>query len=185
MKYAKLFNVKQTPQSEPIPNSGQMPNSAGGYVWTIDPWKQLDRFLILGTEGGTYYVDERKLTVDGATNVLACIGRDGPRVVSRIAEISEAGRAPKNDPAIFALALCTASPNEATRKAAFEALPSVCRTGTHLFQFAAVVKELRGWGRGIRSAVGGWYNGRSRTTWPTRRSSIASGRVGRTETSSG
>ena len=34
---------------------GQVRNNAGGYAYLIDPKQQLDRFLILGTEGGTYY----------------------------------------------------------------------------------------------------------------------------------
>jgi 60 kDa SS-A/Ro ribonucleoprotein len=33
----------------------------------------------------------------------------------------------------------------------------VCRTGTHLFLFARYVEQFRGWGRGLRRAVGGWY----------------------------
>jgi hypothetical protein len=30
---------------------GQVRNNAGGYAYLIDPKQQLDRFLILGTEG--------------------------------------------------------------------------------------------------------------------------------------
>lgn len=146
-----------TPQSEPIPGSAQVPNSGGGYAWAVDDWTRLDRFLILGSEGGTYYITERKLTAENAEAVARCIAEDGPRVVRRIVEVSEGGRAPKNDPAIFALALCAALGNPATRAAAFEAMPRVCRTGTHLFHFAAFVDGLRGWGRGLREAVGAWY----------------------------
>ena len=43
-----------TPQAEPILGSTQLPNSAGGYAWAVDRWTRLDRFLVLGTEGGTY-----------------------------------------------------------------------------------------------------------------------------------
>ena len=35
--------------------------------------------------------------------------------------------------------------------------PQVCRIGTHLFHFAEYVNALRGWGRGLRNAVGRWY----------------------------
>lgn len=44
----------QTPQTEPLP--GQVLNAAGGFYFLIDDWALLDRFLILGTEAGTYYV---------------------------------------------------------------------------------------------------------------------------------
>ena len=66
----------------------------------------------------------------------------------------EAGRAPKNDPALFALAMAAGSATSATRKAALEALPQVCRTGTHLFRFAQFVEGFRGWGRSLRRAIG-------------------------------
>ena len=71
--------------------------------------------------------------------------------------MSQDGRAPKNDPAIFALAIAAARADDSTRKAAFDALPLVCRTGTHLFQFATFVEGFRGWGRSLRRAVGRWY----------------------------
>ena len=51
--------------------------------------------------------------------------------------------------------------DEATRRAALEALPRVCRISTHLFQFATFVEGFRGWGRSLRRAVGGWYAARS------------------------
>src|SRR4051812_39420538 len=118
MKYAQLFNRKSTHQTQPIPGAGQVQNSAGGYAWPVDAWTQLDRFLILGSEDGTYYIGERKLTVDNAKNVIACLVMDGVRVVERIAEISQKGRAPKNDPAIFALALAASYGDDKTRAAA-------------------------------------------------------------------
>jgi 60 kDa SS-A/Ro ribonucleoprotein len=149
--------TRQTPQSEPILGSNQVPNSAGGYAWAVDDWQRLDRFLVLGTEGGTYYITERQLTLENAQAVLRAIRTDGPRVVRRVVELSEAGRAPKNDPAIFALALAAGRGDPATRRAAFEALPRVCRTGTHLLHFARYVEGFRGWGRGLRSAVAAWY----------------------------
>ena len=82
-----------TAQAEPIPGTTQVANSAGGYAWDVGHWRRLDRFLILGTEGGTFYIGERQLTREGAASVEACIREDGARVVRRVVEISEAGRA--------------------------------------------------------------------------------------------
>ena len=147
-----------TPQAEPIPGTAQVPNSAGGYAWAVDDWKRLDRFLIFGSERGTYYIRERTLTRENAQAVMACLAEDGPRVVRRVVEISESGRAPTNDPALFVLALASAAEDPATRAAALSALPLVARTGTHLFHWLAYVKAFRGWGRGVRSAVGRWYS---------------------------
>ncbi len=153
--YTKIFSLRKTPQNEPI--AGTVANSAGGYAFPVDDWVRLDRFLILGTEGGSYYAGERKLTRENAEAVIRCLAADGPRAVARIVGISDAGRAPKNEAAIFALALATAIGDQATRHAALAALPKVCRTGTHLFQFAEAVQAQRGWGRGLRRSVAGWY----------------------------
>src|SRR5262249_8424903 len=105
INYAKIFNRRATPQSQPIPGSTQVRNSGGGYSWAVDDWTRLDRFLILGAEGGTYYIAERDLVKQNHDAILRCIKQDGVRAVNRIVEISDAGRVPKNDPAIFALAL--------------------------------------------------------------------------------
>ncbi|MEO6526614.1 MAG: TROVE domain-containing protein, partial [Gemmatimonadaceae bacterium] len=103
-----------TPQAEQIPFSTQIPNSAGGYAWPVDHWTRLDRFLVLGSEGGTYYIGERPLTRENAAAVTACLAEDGARVVRRTVEISESGRAPKNDPALFVLAMAAGLGDDAT-----------------------------------------------------------------------
>ena len=60
---------------------------------------RFDRFLILGAEGGTDYITERDLVKQNHDALVRCIKADGVRAVNRIVEISDAGRAPKNDPA--------------------------------------------------------------------------------------
>ena len=159
MKYLKKwFNLKATPQSQPIPGTSQVRNDNAGYVWAVDDWTRLDRFLILGSEGGSYYASEQKLTQASAEAVLRCIAADGARVVARIVAVSYEGRAPKNDPALFALALAAKLGDEPTRRAAHAALPRVARIGTHLFHFAEYVKATGGWGRGTMRAFACWYN---------------------------
>lgn len=157
MTYRNHLNPKQTPQSEPIPGQPQVQNSAGGFVYQLDIWQALQRWLILGAEGGTYYATEQKLTLTNADTVRKCIAADGPRTVQQIIEVSDGGRAPKNEPAIMALALCILHGDMATRSAAYQAVPRVCRIGTHLYHLAAYLKGQRGWGRGLRSAFGKWY----------------------------
>ncbi len=156
--YTKSFNVKKTPQSQPIPGEKQVKNSAGGFVYEVNDWVKLDRFLILGTEGGSYYAKERDLTVKNAEAVLRCIKADGVKAVARIVEVSDKGLAPKNDQAIFALAAALKLGNDETKRAAREAVPAVCRTGTHIFQFAESIKAFGGWGRATARAIANWYN---------------------------
>ncbi|ARU41957.1 hypothetical protein CCB80_12745 [Armatimonadetes bacterium Uphvl-Ar1] len=161
MKYTQLFQSNKTRQNRAIAGSGQTKNHAGGFGWAVDRWELVDRFLILGSETGTYYVGAMALTEMNAQNVIEAIKEDGLRLVSRIIEVSTKNLAPKNDAAIFALALATTYGDEPTRKAAYVAVPLVCRTGTHLFAFASACDSLRGWGRGLRKAIGNWYNSQS------------------------
>jgi 60 kDa SS-A/Ro ribonucleoprotein len=160
MSYLKRHGRRRLPQWLPIPGSGQVPNSAGGFAWEVDDWARLRRFLILGSEGGSYYATEWALTRENARAVERCIRQDGLRAVAEIVRVSEEGRAPKNDPALFALALAAGAGDVTNRRAALDALPRVARTGTHLFRFATFVEQFRGWGRSLRRAVGGWYASR-------------------------
>ena len=155
--YTKHVSVKETPQSEPILGKNQVKNSAGGFVFEVNDFTKLERFLILGTEGGTYYANEKKLTQSNASAVIRCIKTDGKRTLETIVSISLSNRAPKNDPAIFALGLCLKLGDLETRRLASKVVPAVCRIGTHIFSLAEVVKGLGGWGRLTKKAFIGWY----------------------------
>jgi 60 kDa SS-A/Ro ribonucleoprotein len=157
MSYLKRLSLRRPRQSAPIMGSSQMPNSAGGFTWAVDDWTRLRRFLILGSESGSYYASESHLTRENAKAVERCLAADGARTVDEIVRVSQEGRAPKNDPALFALALAAGARETKTRSVALDALPQVARTGTHLFRFATFVQGFRGWGRSLRRAVGRWY----------------------------
>ena len=89
--YAQHVSTRKTPQTQPIPGSAQVRNQAGGYSFAVDDWTRLERFLILGTEGGSYYASERKMTLESATAVMRCIRKDGARVVNTLVAISTEG----------------------------------------------------------------------------------------------
>lgn len=154
--YSAYFSTRQTSQQVQVKKE-QIQNSAGGFVFQLSVWDRLDRWLILGAEGGTYYVGEKDLTVQNAQTIQECLALDGVRTVTRIVEISTSGRAPKNAPAIFALAMAAGHTELRTREVALMNLSKVCRTGTDLFAFVAAVKNFRGWGRMLRKAVAKWY----------------------------
>lgn len=157
-RLARHLNANTTSQREPVIGKAQVQNNAGGYVFQVDDWARLDRFLILGSEGGTYYVGERKLTRDNAAVIERLLKVDGVRLVNRVVEISDSGRAPKNDPAILALAMAAKLGTPETKQAANATLAKVCRIGTHLFSYAESVEAVGGWGSGTRRAVGRWFN---------------------------
>ncbi len=156
---ARLFRgrVAGTPQIAPL-SDAQVRGDGGGYVFPLDRWARVDRFVILGSEGGTYYASEQRLALENAASLVEAIREDGPRVVARLIALSASGRAPKVQPAIFALAACAGLGDEATRRAALgEGLQRVCRTGSHLLAFCSYVEQFRGWGRALRKGVRGWY----------------------------
>lgn len=158
------LTATETPQGLPIPGRDMVENNAGGFVFKLDEWKQLERFLILGSEGGTFYVSEKKLTAENTNKVLLLLQKDGLKVVAKTVEMLKSGRAPKPDVAIFVLALAAAKGDDATRKAALAAVPSALKTGTHLLKFVDTVNGLRGWGRGLKKAVQLWFKERKSET---------------------
>lgn len=161
MSYADLVRTDNIPQTEPL-NARQVKNNAGGFVYALDIWGRLQRFLILGSDAQTYYESARKLTRDNAAVIEQCWAADHARTAQAIIDISVAGRAPKNSPAIFALALGTLSESVDARRAALDAVDQVCRTASHLFEFASILDALgRGFGRSVQRSVQNWYESRS------------------------
>lgn len=158
------FNPGVTAQSKPIPGRAMVKNRGGGYVFSIDKWEALRRFLTIGTMGGTFYAKERELTEEAYLGLIECLKEDGFKAVDMIADVSEKGLALKNDYALYALAVaCTGQAgyitDEGVKRRAFNALPRVARTGTHLFQFVAFREQLGGgWGPSMKKAVLNWYN---------------------------
>ena len=158
MVYLTQVYGAPAPQSEPLPGrEGEMvQNSAGGMVFPVDDFTRLRRFLVLGSEGGSYYAAERKLTVENANAVKRCIEIDGHRVIDETIRASR-GVAPKNGPPIFVLAMAASFGGDDVRRYALSVLPQVARTGSHLFRFIEYADAMRGWGKGLRRAIGAWY----------------------------
>jgi len=158
-KYTNHYNTKKTSQREAVPGreAEMAKNYAGGVVFKLDEMKVLDRFLILGSDKPTYYASAKTLTKKNANNILGLIKKDAKGVVDRIVEVSDAGRAPNNDPALFALAMVAGLADDEGKKYALDNLSKVARIGTHLFHFVEYVQEFRGWGRGLRNGLANWY----------------------------
>lgn len=140
-----------------VPLPDQIENNAGGYYYAIDDWARLDRFLMLGTESGTYYVNAPKLTKENSAIVLKLLDEDPNRVMGRVVELSTEGRLPKNDTALFVLALAASHNNLDVRRRALYLLPKIARTGTHLLTFVDIVTNMRGWGSSLKKGIAEWF----------------------------
>lgn len=153
-----------TPQSQPIA-ANQVQNEAGGFVWQVDDLERFRRFLVLGSEGGTYYASQQQLGQENAQALMRLIAQGrGPEAVKIIVEYSTGGRTAKQDPIILSLALCARSKHMETKRAAYAALGEVLRIPTHLFNFVEICETLSkpstGWGRAHRKAIQKWYTGK-------------------------
>jgi 60 kDa SS-A/Ro ribonucleoprotein len=132
-------------------DSSQVQNNAGGFVYGLDKWQRLARFLVLGSESPTYYQSKRKLTLENAQVVRECV-RSSP---ADVVEVLEKHRTlPKHDTALFVLSVVVAYDASVVTCEQFN---SIVRTGTHLFQFLEMTLAQRGWGRGLQRLVKGWY----------------------------
>lgn len=158
------FISRKIPQTEKA-DERQVLNSAGGFVFALTPEKGLERFLILGTGGGTFYAGERELTEENLDNLRSLTETNFKYVVDTIVDISTNGRAYKNNAAIFALAFVMTFGNEEAKSYAREKVNQVARISTHLFTFNKYLKLLApgtGLGTSRNRAIAAWYD--SRTT---------------------
>ena len=148
-----------TPQTMAIPGreSEMAKNNAGGVTFVLDQWGILDRFLSIGSESAGYYVGQKETTKQSFDTVKKCIAADGLRVVARALEYSLAGRAPKNDPSVVAIALAAVYGDSITVAAAYDALPRIARTGTWLFLFVSILDSLGKWNAAAKRGVAKWY----------------------------
>lgn len=135
----------------------QVQNHEGGYVFEVSELTRVKRFLMLGTDGGSYYQGERDLTKDNAKIVIDYAKANGIRLANLLLDISEGGRAPKQNPTLFALAVIFAFGDVPAKHAARVVFNRIVRTGTHLFLFTKYVEQFRGWGPSVQKAVAGWY----------------------------
>lgn len=149
-----------TPQTKRTPGrTDEVRNNAGGFTFKVDDKSRLDRFLILGTDKGTYYVGERKLTDQNVKFLKDMIRSNERLVVDAAVDVSTNGRALKNSPALFTMASVMADgKNKAYARAAVQ---KVARTSTHLYEYAKYVDSLGGWGRAKRRSVAEWYENKS------------------------
>jgi 60 kDa SS-A/Ro ribonucleoprotein len=151
-------NTALTPQTERA-NEREVQNSAGGYVFQVDKFQQLKRWLVLSSTGGTFYISEKKLTKDNAKNICDLFKNteDGLEALKIVKDYSISGKTPKVDTILFTLALASSCENPVVRATALDSVGEICRTASHLFTYISFVNDLRGWGRGLRNAIADWY----------------------------
>lgn len=136
----------------------QVKNSAGGYVYKVGAAEQMRRFLVLGTEGGTFYASQKDLTKVNLDNLKALAASDPFVYITVLEEADQQNIAPRHSTVLLALAVLYAhNDKEAVRTWVKQNFTKIVRTGTHLFEFVDYVTQWRGWGRGLRTLIASWY----------------------------
>lgn len=152
---------KNPPVTSKIPGSNQVKNNTGGYVYEVTPKNRLERFLILGTDGGSYYVGEKDLTQQNVDFIINLIKSDSTLVLDTVHEVSTSGRSYRNSAAIFVLALILNHGSGSDKSIAASIAPEIARTATMVYELANYIDKLGGWGRSKRRAIANWFTSKT------------------------
>lgn len=155
--------TRQIPQTEQE-HDLQVKNSAGGFSFKVTPEIKLERFLILGSEGGTYYIEEKDLTKQNIDNLKYLTTTNAQFVVDKAVDVSVNARSYKNNAAIFALAYVMTFGDDKAKSYARVRVNEVVRTSTHLFTFNKYLKLLApgsGLGTSRNRAIAAWYENKT------------------------
>lgn len=163
MSSASLKGIKtrkgtvSTPQTVKA-DERQVKNAAGGYTFKIEDLERAKRFLILGAESN-YYKPGAKMAKENSKTLIKLAEQDdsSKSLVDLIVEYSTEGRAPSQDPGLFALAIASSYGSTESKRYALSKLSAVARTGSTLFSFVSFALQFRGWGRGLKTAIANWY----------------------------
>ena len=114
----------------------QILNNAGGYSFQVCDMVKLKRFIVLGSETGSYYSIPKDMAM---SNILALdrLINDGhgTQVIDMLRSYSAMGRCAKDDIIIICLMQCAMCEKEDVSKAAYDAVPVICNIPTKLFLF--------------------------------------------------
>jgi 60 kDa SS-A/Ro ribonucleoprotein len=157
----KYVTTRNNPPVTTRANDRQVVNNTGGFVYEVSDQQRLERFLILGTDGGTYYVNEPEITAQNVSFLEKLIQRSPQLVLDVVLDVSTTGRAYRNGPAIFVLALMLNSAPDSFKSQVVNAVPKVARTATMVYDLANFIDKLGGWGRSKRRAISGWFSAQS------------------------
>lgn len=150
---------RSTPATEQA-TPEQVRNNQGGYVFQVDDMERAKRFLILGSES-SFYQSGGKLSLENAETLQKLAKSEKVfDLINLIVDVSVNARAPKQSPALFALAVVISqTENDAAKAYGYQQLSKVARTASTLFEFTGYLSQFQNLGgMGFQKAVGRWYN---------------------------
>lgn len=148
------INNRTTPQTVRS-RDDEVQNNEGGFVFQLTPRERLERFLVLGTTGGTFYATQQDITEENFEFLRDAIKQDEQTVLDTVYNVSVNGLAAKQSPTLFTFAMLFVYGED--KRALRTVFDKIIRTSTHLFEFAQYIDNLGGWGPAKRKAVAAWY----------------------------
>lgn len=164
-KIAAAGHPSTIPQSKPLPGREKemTDNSSGGYSFKLEDAKILERWMINGSENGTYYTPENEVTVMG-TATLKVVPK--AKIVEIAKDVIENGRAPVLDYAIYCLAYVAYHGNVTEKQLVYSVAPTILTNTpqfTKFLQSYQAIKKIETGksnigGSGICRAISRWYD---------------------------
>ena len=146
-------------------NKSEILNSCGLTIFKVSDWDLLKRFIMLGCENGTYYINNAELTyqyIESLENIIKDVDNH-PKLIQLISDYIP--KSYKKDYIVYILARCCAAKDYPTlRSSAYSLLSTLCTTPTHLFMFIEMYELIHkkehnstGWNKAQKQAITKWY----------------------------
>lgn len=140
-----------------------IPNSCGNSVYKVSDEQLLKRFLMLGSENGSYYIGSHELTIEHLDCLERLLGKDPDTVLETCK--SHLSKVYKKDYLLFVLArCCAAKQNPELRKESYKIALDACTIPTNLFMFVDMYEKIHkklngstGWNSLMKGFVASWY----------------------------
>ena len=152
-----------TPQNRPIPGKEDrmIENHAGGWSFKVSSEVMFRRWLLLGSEGGSYYQGEAELTLDNVKSFQYFAVREPKRAVEIMREHLDRKWYLRPYPLMAAASYMTMSDDADVRSAAWEILKDLAYTPFNFFRILSYLKSMRGTGRSVRKFINWFYTSKS------------------------
>jgi 60 kDa SS-A/Ro ribonucleoprotein len=143
-KMSEQLNPTATPPTQPIPGreAEMVKMRSGGYGFKQDDWDTLYSVLILGNQTGSYYASADELQKEHAELLKRLIQQNPQAVLNAAFDVSVHNLTLKNLYPVYALAALVKFGDAEIRRAVYENLPKIARTGSDFLAFAQFCDEL-------------------------------------------
>lgn len=168
-----------------VATNGLVQNSSGTLVHKVSDMDYLRRFLMIGTDGSSFYVSQKKISLDALKNVSKLfVSGKGLEVIQETYDVLRENRSRRSEAGLVVLALglsvgCASKVHSNSainsvlqysgdadyarrvRSEASKAIVNAVRTPTDLFTLMNYVRQFRGTGALVKDTLNNWIGVRN------------------------